>query len=348
MLSAMALLLVGGAVLSGPVALGCAVAYVALSTLAVLRLALDAMRRALAWLARSARRAGATTGAALRWSLHWTARTVLAPLLVVTGPMLVLWRVGSPPALVLLGWPLAIAVGCAHAARAEIRQALREIAELVSVGDLVLAVVSWEIAAGLLTVGFLRAPSPDRAFFGVVAGVDVTLLAAAALVVAFPPAWSASRMPFTWIATSVMVMAAGLLAALVGALGGAAGPVLVALSVSPIAPAIAAFLNRAHTLVERAAPQQRSAQVAGAPTRSPGARSNPTWTVSSTDVQRTTRYSRTSRAGETPATYSQRMTNHASTVRAIPIARQRRDEVLAGPGRQRVAPGPRSRRRTKS
>ncbi len=64
-------------------------------------------------------------------------------------------------------------------------------------------------------------------------------------------------------------------------------------------------------------------------------------------VYRASRYSRARRAGETPATNSQRITNQEKTVRGTPSARQRRALVTAGPARQAVRPRF-SRRRTKS
>lgn len=61
-------------------------------------------------------------------------------------------------------------------------------------------------------------------------------------------------------------------------------------------------------------------------------------------VQRTFGYIRASRAGETPAKNSQRITTQEVIVRRRPRARQRRAEVTAGPGTQALRPAHSSRR----
>ena len=170
----------------------------------------------------------------------------------MTGPLLAAvelgWLSASTAGAV---WILTVVVGCLAMIAKELLEALKVARHLLSVGDLLAGIVVWELVGLVMTLAVLGWPEPSRGFFEVAAQVNVTLLAVAGLLEVFPPAWSGAQLPFTWILASVIVMVAGLVGAVAGSLNVGGGPVLVAVVVSPIAPAVVAFLMRVYGRLPR-------------------------------------------------------------------------------------------------
>jgi len=235
-----------------PVGLWSGWAYVLLSTLAFVACSAVVIRRAGGWLARRRPSDAPRTGRTLRHALGWVMRAIVAPLLLVTGPMLAMIKLGWLSAFTASAvWAAAITVGCLATVSAHLRAAMRSISSVLSLGDLVVGVVVWEFVGVVMCRAFFGWPHPGPRFFDSAAQVNVTLLAVAGLLVVFPPTWSEARLPFTWILASAIVMVAGLVCAIAGSLGGGGGPLLVAATVSPIAPAITAFLMRGYARLQQ-------------------------------------------------------------------------------------------------
>jgi hypothetical protein len=121
-----------------------------------------------------------------------------------------------------------------------------ELSRLIEPQGVAAGLCTWAFVASAMA-GLLDWPEPDADHFRVAAQINATLLVAAAIAVAVPPAWDVTtRTRFTWVATATIVVFIGLAASLIGSLEGKQSEIVFVLSISPLPPMLIALLLTGH------------------------------------------------------------------------------------------------------